>query len=631
MIQWKHPVALALSLLVGFSGCNSQDPSRSPRTEAATATTQPTADDLRRAVYYLASDQLEGRGIDTPGIDKAADYVRNRFVAAGLKRVPGQVDFFQPFTYSTATGVSKETGLQLNGTALKRGDDFTATSFSGEGTFDGDVVFVGYGITAPDRNYDDYAGIDVKGKVVLAFRYEPHDEKGKSRWEKDGWSKYAGLMEKAKAAADHGAVALMVVNPPTFHGPDTLVPFARQYPGAASPVEFLHVKRDAVQGLVTAGGTESLQELQEAIDKSGTPHSVALKDARAAGRVKIERRTKELKNVMAWLPGAGPHANEYIVVGSHYDHLGYGGPGSLAPSLHQIHNGADDNASGTATVLELADLLAARARNGRPLDRSVLFVTFTAEESGLIGSQRFVEKAPLPLKDAVAMLNFDMVGRLKNERLFIGGQGTAKIFDEVLKVADDGSPLQIANFGRGGFGPSDHTSFAMKKVPVLFFFTGLHADYHRPTDDADKINYAGMTQIVDLGTKVIEQLAAVEEKPQYVAAADAAAHAMGMPVSGSAGAGGTGGPRVTLGVVPDYAQDESVTGVRISGTSPGSPAEQAGLQAGDVVTGFGEKKIGNIYDLTDALGAAKAGDKVRIKVKREGKDVEVEATLAERK
>jgi Zn-dependent M28 family amino/carboxypeptidase len=267
-------------------------------------------------------------------------------------------------------------------------------------------------------------------------------------------------------------------------------------------------------------------------------------------------------------------------------------------------------------MLELAEHY---AKIGGPSGRSIIFVAFTAEESGLIGSARFVEHPPVALDKIAYMLNLDMVGRVRNNVLSVGGTGTAPSFESILKQADDASPLELKNFGKGGFGPSDHMSFALKKIPVLFFWSGVHSDYHRPTDDADKINYAGIEQIVQLSTHVIDALE-VHAREQYVAVAD---HSGMSP-------GGRGGSRVTLGVVPDYGNDAE-RGVRISGTVPGSPAEAAGLKSGDVIVQFGTEAIDSLYGLTDVLAKAKPGDKVNLGIIRDGKTVELEATLAERK
>jgi hypothetical protein len=242
----------------------------------------------------------------------------------------------------------------------------------------------------------------------------------------------------------------------------------------------------------------------------------------------------------------------------------------------------------------------------------------------LIGSAYFVSHPPIPLEKVAAMLNIDMVGRLRDETLDVGGSGTAPSLERILKEADAGSPIKIKDIGKGGRGPSDHMSFAMKKIPVLFFFTGLHADYHRPTDTVDKINFNGMNEIVELSARVIRKFVTMP-KEQYVSAADAQSMTMGM------GSSSGGGSRVTLGVVPSYGDESGVKGVRITGTSPGSPAEAAGLKDGDIIVGFNDKSLDSLMDLSNVLAAGKPGDQVKLKVLRDGKEIAMSATLAERK
>jgi len=601
--------------------------------------------DVKGSLYYLASDELEGRGIGTKGLDKAADLIADTFRKLALKPPPGQDDYFQHFKMTTVTRPGQGTALTFTGgdgaeaQPYKLRDEYTPMSFSAEKQFEGPLVFVGYCISSKERGYDDFEGVDVKGKIALALRYEPHDNQGHSRFTgREDWSRDATLARKADAAAAAGASALILVNPPAFHeDDDPLVPFARMYRGDQAKVPVFQVKRAHVNEWLRAAGSEDdLRALQRKIDDSGKPASFALPDkVRVAGNVVVERVQQELKNVVALLPGEGNLAHEYVVVGAHYDHLGMGGPGSLAPLVREVHNGADDNASGTVAVLKLAEYFARHGSDGR----SVLFCAFSAEEVGLVGSEHFVNHPPVPLARIAYMVNLDMVGRVRNEILYVGGHGTAPIFDKIVAKADAASPLQFKSFGRGGFGPSDHMSFAMKKVPVLFFHSGQHADYHRPTDDANKINYKGIDEVVDFVADVMRDLLTAPRE-QYVDAADAnsmfngpgagppgSAHGAGPGSPGSA----SGGIRVSLGVVPDYAPDDEVKGLRISGTMPGSPAAAAGLKEGDVLVQINADKIGSIYDLTDVLAKGKPGDKLKITLLRGGKKVETEATLVARK
>jgi Zn-dependent M28 family amino/carboxypeptidase len=668
------------SLLLALAGCNSSKSGRplsllDQGVERSADTGAPVVleDELRADVYFLASDRLEGRGVGTDGLDVAADYIATRFQSLGLRPLPGLGSYFQPFEMTTAESIAPETALAVGDRAYKVKSDFTPLSFSGEGAFDAPVVFAGYGITDPKNGYDDYAGVDVKGKVVLAMRYEPHDARGKSRWGKDDWTTNAHLETKARVAAEHGAAALILVNPPTFHD-DSLMPFARQSVGAGTSLPIVHVKRAVADEILKRGGAgASLKDLQAKLDAAAKPASVELGGgATVRGRVVIKRTRRTVKNVVAYLPGAGPTADEYVIVGSHYDHLGWGGAGSLMntatiagmpvplpslnphglpatepaghgttrpavsqaaattrptsrPTARAIHHGADDNASGTATMLELARIFAHRAAT-QPPARSIIFMAFTAEESGLVGSARFVNHPPIDLKKAAAMLNLDMVGRVRKNMLYVGGGGTAPPFKAMLKRADEGSPLEFKNFGDGGLGPSDHMSFALKKVPVVFLFSGVHEDYHRPTDTADKVNFDAMAEVARVGVELVEDFARMP-KAQYVDAADKST--MMSPMS--TGTGGEGGRRASLGVIPEYGQEEEGKGVKIGGTTPDTPAAKAGLQAGDVVLRLGDHPTTTLMELSTALASQKPGDRVKLVYKRGEKEQTVTITLGERK
>ena len=624
--------AAVASLLLTFPAGNL--PAGEPSAATKAPGTGSTFDvDVKGSVHYLASDDLEGRGVGTAGLDKAASYVADNFRKLGLKPPPGQDDYFQKFVMTIAVRPAEETALRLvpgegDRDAYAMGEDYVPLSFSAEKAFEGPLAFVGYAITEPGKDYDDFKGVDVKGRVALALRYEPHDGVGHSRFsgDKGQYAPAATLGRQAKAAAEAGAAALVVVNPPTFHEEDDpLVPFSRTFGGDHADIPVMQVRRSVAEEWLKSGGSkEDLKALQARIDDSGRSHSVVLPGAaRVTGNVVVRRVQSEVKNVLAVLPGSGALKDEYLVIGAHYDHLGHGGPGSLTPSSDDIHNGADDNASGTSAMLELAEVFSRRGSFGR----SILFCAFTGEESGLIGSQYLVSHPPVPLDKIAYMINLDMVGRVRGGVIYVGGMGTAPSLEKIVNEADEASPLQVKSFGKGGFGPSDHLSFALKRVPVLFFYSGQHADYHRPTDDADKVNYKGIGEVVGLVTGVAQKLL-VLPREQYVEAADANSVFGGAPgAPGAHGAGGGGGFRASLGVVPDYSA-EDVKGVRISGTSPGSPAAKAGLKDGDVIVQWGADKLDSVYDLTDQLKKAKPGEKVKLGVMRGGKRVDLEATLA---
>ena len=584
---------------------------------AFTSTTQPAkVADAKTILTFLASDELEGRGIGTRGLERAGEYLVEQFQNAGVRSAPGMKNFYQEFEVTAGAEVGKETALSLGANrSFETGKDFIPLSFSAEGKLSGPVVFAGYGITSTEREYDDYQDLDVKDKVVMVMRFEPHDEKGKSQFTGDDWSTDAHLSTKAKQAMDHGAAAVLLVTPPDHHEDEGLMPLARAM-GQQRKIPVVQISATVADELLKRGGAPDLKTLQEKIDKSKKPASFALADVKVQGDIHIERKKVKVRNVIGYLAGAGPRAKEYLVVGAHYDHLGFGGMNSLKPTTRAIHNGADDNASGTTALIELA----ARFASGPPPQRSMLFVAFTAEEEGVLGSDHFVDHPPVPLSDIVGMLNFDMVGRLKDETVQIGGVGTAEAFDDIIKKADESSPLKVKEIGKGGLGPSDHMAFGMKKIPCMHLFSGLHPDYHRPSDDVDKINFQGLNQIVDFAYDVAQGMLAMPRQT-YVSKFDSQSGYPGTPARS----------RVTLGVVPDYTDNDDSGGVRISGTSPDSPAAKAGLKEGDCIIKFNDKDIDNLYDLSEVLAKAKPGQVVKLKVKRGDETLEVEATLAERK
>jgi membrane-associated protease RseP (regulator of RpoE activity) len=348
--------------------------------------------------------------------------------------------------------------------------------------------------------------------------------------------------------------------------------------------------------------------IEEQIDEDLKPRSGELTGWKISGEVAIKRTEAEVKNVIAVLEGEGPLADETVVVGAHYDHLGFGGAGSFVPDVKEIHNGADDNASGTAALLEVARQLAAR---GEKLKRRVVFIAFTAEERGLIGSARYMRSPLVPAEATVAMLNMDMVGRLNDEKLIVQGVDTATEFNAIVDRLNEEAGFKITK-QPGGFGPSDHSTFYAKKVPVMHFFTGTHKDYHRPSDDADKLNVDGMRRVSKLVADVAAELADAESRPTYIETAPPAV------------AGG-GGDRPYFGSIPDFSQDQP--GYALTGVTKGGPAERAGIQAGDIIIQLGESKIGNLEDFDSALRKFKAGDRAPVIVRRGEEEVKVEVTL----
>lgn len=575
-------------------------------------------------VRYLAGPDLKGRGTGTPELEKAAQYIAKQFQRLGLKPVDGR-KFLQEFPVTTNARLGKNNAVELtiggDRGKLKPDSQFIPFNFSTSGTFEGNVVFAGYGITAKEYNYDDYSGIDAKGKFVLLLRHEPQEFDDKSVFSGKVYTEHSQFFSKAVNAKMHGALGVILVNDQGNHSSDAdeLENFAKTVGPRDAGIPFVQIKADQAEKLL-AGTGKSLKEISQAIDDGLKPRSFALP---ATVKVKtvtdLRRDTKIVHNVIGLLPG---ETNEYVVIGAHYDHLGFGEQFSMAPSLAGTpHPGADDNASGTAGVLELARYFAAQPKQ----KRGILFMTYSGEELGLLGSSHYVNNPLLPLTDAVAMINMDMIGRIREGKVYIGGTGTGTTFQSILDSAAKSTPLKLEFSDTTGYGSSDHTSFTTKQVPVLFFFSGLHADYHKPSDTWDKIEAKPAVQLLKTVAGITERLAN-GDRPQYVKVEPPKAnpHAAG---SGSGSSGGGYGPY--FGSIPDFA--EPPTGVRFSDVRAGSPAEKAGLKPGDIMIGWDDKTIGNLYDFTYALRGSKVGDVVKVKVLRDAKPIEVNVTLEQRR
>ena len=581
------------------------------------STPVPQADPTRylNDIKLLASPEMEGRGAGTRGLTRAEHLIEKRYKELGLQAA-GVNGYAQPFSVITGAKLKSDNHLRVEGpdskSDLKIDQDFVPFSFSSSGQVAGPVVFTGYGATAEEFNYDDYAGVDVKDKIVVVLRYEPAGFAEKSG--NHGLTRHSQLITKAINARNHGAKAVIVVNGKLGDGEeDLLTRFGSVSGPEDAGIVFIQVKNAVAESWLQSAG-KSMKEVQDQINASSKPASIAFPETlHLSLHIDIETTRATVNNVLAWLPG---QTDEYVIVGAHYDHLGRGNFDSLAPSqIGQIHPGADDNASGTAGVLELARLLA--PQRGQ-LKRSILFMDFAGEELGLLGSATWVKDPTRPLAKAVAMLNMDMIGRIKDDKVYIGGVGTGSTFKSVLEQAQKDAPFKI-EYSAGGYASSDHTSFVSKKIPVLFFFSGLHSDYHKPSDTWDKINAPSAARLLDLVEDVTVRLATAADAPAFQVVAE------DKPPAG----GGGGGYGPYFGSIPDFGQTEN--GVKFSDVKPNSPAAKAGFKAGDVLVQFGAKPIKNLYDFTDALRRSKVGDVVEVKVLRDGQPVTASVKLEQRK
>jgi hypothetical protein len=547
-------------------------------------------------VKYLSSPELKGRATGTAEIGKAARYIANHFEKFGLVPAGAAKGYLQPYQINTASklGGKNQFSVSINGKrqSLKLAQDYSPFYFSSSGRVSGPVVFAGYGITAPEYDYDDYAGLDVKDKIVLVLRREPQEKDSKSKWRGTEVTRHASFEAKAVNAKQHGARALILINNAVTNPGEAneLWGFARMQGPDDVGIPYLNLKSTVADAWFAHAG-KPLKELVEGIDADLKPRSFAFPGTlQIDGNADVQRVQREANNVIGYWPG---ETDEYVIVGAHYDHLGFGEVFSLAPSeVGKVHPGADDNASGTAGVIELARLITAQGKR----KRGVLFMTFSGEELGLIGSAYYADHPLLPTEKAVTMMLEGLIAQHTD-----------------LKV-DLTEP--------SGIGGSDHTSFTAKQIPALFFFSGLHADYHKPSDTWDRIDVPNAQRVLALVADTITGLTDASGRPAFVKVEPPT----GPAISGSGGANGYG---PYFGSIPDMAGGGK--GVRFADIRAGSPAAKGGLLAGDVMVEFDGKKVDNLYDYTYVLRQKKPGDAVVVKYIRNGQTQETTVTLEQRK
>jgi hypothetical protein len=627
----------------------------------------PSAERLRAHVTFLASDKLEGRRTGTTGATVAADYIADEFAKLGLKPLPQpgakklKNKFFQPFPYVSGVELGKGNELMFsfagnpsaprvsaNQTGFRVGEEWMPLGLSTNSRVNAaGLIFVGYGITASELKYDDYAGSNASGNIAIIFSGTPDGDNPHGQF-----ARYEDVRWKAIAARNAGAKALIVIASEQNFQDDRLSRLRYDNSAGDAGLPVVAISRRAAIQILGLSDSAALLELEREAKSRATTEGKAY-SARTGEIVTLAtdlvRREADAANVVGVLEGSDPNLrSETVIIGAHYDHLGHGGAGSLAPKEGEIHHGADDNASGVAGVLELARIFSAQ----RPR-RTLVFMTFSGEEEGLIGSNYYVNHPLVPLANTVAMINMDMIGRMKNKTLTVGGIGTAEEWRSMIESANllqgmtvsttagsphgsspgVGVPIVVAANGQpvvnsdpakqftltlnsDGYGPSDHSSFYAKQVPVLFFWTGTHEDYHKPSDTADKINYDDESRIISVVSRVIQSVDAADKKPTYTLAKTEAT-------------GRSTGFRVYLGTIPNYADTNE--GLLLDGVRDDSPAAKAGLKAGDRIVKLAGRDVRNVYDYTYALGEMKAGQEYEVEVMRAGERLKLKLTPAARR
>lgn len=633
----------------------------------------PSVERLRAHIEYLASNKLEGRRTGSPGANLAAEYIAREFARYGLRRsigydTPGMSHFeadspkryLQEFPYVAGVELGNGNALSIQSTraapaGFRVGEDWMPLALSSNSRIEkAEYLFVGYGITAAELKYDSYAGHTMNNKVAIALAGTPDGDNPHGQF-----ARYEDARWKAIAARNAGAKALLIIAQDEHFKEERLARLRYDNSAGDAGLPVAVISRQVAARLFSSSDDprEALSALVEAAKSQSNPivtsemiSSLPFKGVTISLAVNIIRREVPAYNVIGILEGSDPTVkSEAIVIGAHYDHLGRGGEGSLAPREGEIHHGADDNASGVAGVLELARVFTAQRPRPR---RTIVFMAFSGEEEGLLGSNYYVNHPSVPLANTVAMINMDMIGRMKDNKLIVGGVGTSKEWPDMIgtenymegitvnvaaKAGDSrpGSSVPIvvsANGGaivsidaaktfditlnQDGFGPSDHSSFYAKKIPVLFLWTGTHEDYHKPSDTADKINYDDEARILSFVARIVREVDANDKRPVYtVAKSESTGRSMGF--------------RVYLGTIPNYA--DSNDGLLLDGVRDDSPAAKAGLKAGDRIVKLAGRDVRNVYDYTYTLGEMKAGQEYEVELLRGGERLKLKITPAARK
>ena len=568
---------------------------------STTLNAQEVAGRLKSHITYLASDELAGRKPGMPGDSMAATYIRDQFIAVGAK--PLGYYGFQYFDLIAGVKKGENNHFKVGTVSYSDTSDFMPLSFSSNATNSAEVIFAGFGITGSsgDMHWDDYAGMDVKGKWVMVLRGDPEPENSKS-----DFIPLSTERSKALVARDKGAAGLLFVSPSSMEKND--VPMELNYDKSVSDagIPVVSISRRLASDILRLPVT-SIDSLEKSMISEITPIQIT-PNVEISVSTDVLRDKVTSRNVMAAIPGKNPGLlDEYIVIGAHYDHLGMGGPGSgsRVPDEHGVHGGADDNASGVASLIELARWFS--LPENRP-SRSLLFVSFGAEEMGLLGSRYFVAHTPVDRNNIKAMINMDMIGRLKLDSpiVTISGTGTFTVADSLIDSYSKTLPFEVKK-SPDGYGPSDHASFYGEGIPVLYFTTGAHGEYHTPDDKVDLINFPGQVRVTEFVADLVAGIADMTTAPVFQ---EAGARAETGHYSRSL--------KVRLGIMPDVSGGETSGGMKVEGVSKDGPANRAGMLKGDIIIAINGLQVANIYDYMSRLGALKHGETANIEVLRNG-------------
>ena len=560
-----------------------------------------TTDELFQHISYLASDSLKGRLPGTEEDRLAALYIADEFSKAGLQLMADEG--LQAFDVITDLETGATNYLRIGETDAGLSDDFFPFPFTANKEISTEVVFAGYGfeIDKEENQWNDYADLDVTGKWVMVLRGSAEIDSTASVFHA-----YSDDRDKAMLAGDKGAAGILFVSGPNFDHEDKLISLERREGKVSIPA--IHISRKTADLVLSVAGT-SIEGMENKLNDTREPSSFGIDITVSAG-AEVQPTTTTTYNVIAFLEGIDPEtADKHIVIGAHYDHLGMGGMGSSSrkPDTTAAHNGADDNASGVAALIEIAEALALGAE---PPANSYLFIAFGAEEMGLLGSKHYVNNPVLPLEEIRIMINLDMVGRLRNQQLLVGGVGTAKESEEIVTRLIQHDSLVLST-NMEGFGASDHSSFYGKDIPILFLTTGAHTDYHTPEDDIEHINLEGMVSIADYTSSVAQHIDQMNTALTYQEAGPKARFQ------------GRRGMRITLGITPDYTDNDDIIGMRVDFVTPGRQAHIGGMKKGDYIMAIEGQPVNGIYDYMYRLKSVNKGQIIVVTVKRDEQELDL--------
>ncbi|MEJ5165700.1 MAG: M20/M25/M40 family metallo-hydrolase [Thermoanaerobaculia bacterium] len=561
---------------------------------------QSEEENLKKSIKYLSSKDLKGRMTGSEGAKKAAVFIENYLKNLSIET---QSQKF-PFISGNLLGKNNHFSIKFEGKEinLKLNKDFKPLPYSTSGFYEGDAIFAGYGINAPELEYDDYGGIDVKDKIVFVLRYNPYGKDPESPF-----SYYDRLSDKIITAREKGAKGIVFLTGPITEKEKKLELFKKDATGADLGIIALQISQKKGEEIFKMAGF-NLKEVEKNLMETKKPKPLEMKEIKFKIQTELIQEKKECQNIIGVLKPSNWNG-KFILLGAHYDHIGMGGETSRWEKKYgKVHPGADDNASGTALLLEMAGIFSKEREN---LKYRIVFAFFSGEELGLIGSSYFVKNPSINLKDISIMLNFDMVGRMRDKKLILLGTDTSPQIDSVIDEISKNYDFKIIK-NLGGFSQGDNTAFYKEDIPVLGFFTDVHPDYHMPTDTYERINYNGMVQILNFAKEVtlkFQEIERIEFTPSKAVPKE----------------GGKSAMKVYVGTIPEFGED--VEGYKIAGVQPSSPAERGGLQKGDIIIRVDGKEIKNIYDYMSAFKGKKVGERVEFEILRNGEILKKTITL----